>query len=295
MRRHAQGRDGRLFGKLSNFRRDLEQAAERAKIPHVWPHSLRKAAGQFLIDLHVPVELVSRMLGHADSRITENVYARVREQDLGDRMLCAIDPKYARRAIDNRDTECEVQTITVLPEPRATEVLYEVDGVSRTLTQWAKAHAIPKTTLFSRVIERGMSMADAIKLGSRGDKKRENKRSGLADSRADMHTSTTAKTAPRSADRKQAAPKLQAHSHDMGASAISAASPAQPSHASDPAATDCRTCAADTSDSDGPIGQKSADSEPTLSKKPRKSRVCRCPETESNCRHEDFQSRCRGA
>lgn len=47
----------------------------RAKIPHVWPHSLRKAAGQFLIDLHVPLELVSRVMGHAGTRITETVYA----------------------------------------------------------------------------------------------------------------------------------------------------------------------------------------------------------------------------
>jgi hypothetical protein len=160
-----------------------------------------------------------------------------------------------------------------LPEPKATDVVYEVDGVSRTLSQWAKTHAIPKTTLFGRVIERGMSMADAIKLGSRGDKKRENSRSGLADSRADIHRSTTAKTAQRRADRKQAAPKRKASSDDKSASPVTAASPVLPSHESDPASSDCRTFTADTSDSDGPIGQKSADSEPLLSKKPAKSGV----------------------
>ena len=96
VRRYAQGPDHQLFGKLSNLRRDLEQASKRANIPHVWPHSLRKAAGQLLIDLHVPLELVSRVMGHADTRITETVYDRVRDEDLGDRMLSAIDPKYAR-------------------------------------------------------------------------------------------------------------------------------------------------------------------------------------------------------
>ncbi len=166
-RRHAQGKDGRLFGPLTNFRRDLMQAADKANIPHVWPHALRKAAGQFLIDLHVPLELVSRVLGHVDTRVTELVYARVREEDLGDRMLTAIDPEYARRTLDARGTPKRVATITALPDPKAGPVLYTVIGISRTLDQWAKVHAIPKGTLYSRVVERGMSMADALKLGSR--------------------------------------------------------------------------------------------------------------------------------
>lgn len=139
VRRHARGTDGRLFGPLTNFRRGLAQAAKRANIPHVWPHALRKAAGQFLVDLHVPLELVSRVMGHVDTRVTETFYARVRDEDLGDRILSAIDPKYARRTIDNLGTVRDVQTITALPEPRATKVLYEVNGVSRTLTAWAKA------------------------------------------------------------------------------------------------------------------------------------------------------------
>jgi integrase len=54
VRKHAQGKDGMLFGTLQNLRRDLGLAARAAKIPHVWPHALRKAAGQFLIDLQVP-------------------------------------------------------------------------------------------------------------------------------------------------------------------------------------------------------------------------------------------------
>jgi hypothetical protein len=40
----------------------------------------------------IPVELVSRFMGHASTSITERVYARVREDPVADRMLDAIDP-----------------------------------------------------------------------------------------------------------------------------------------------------------------------------------------------------------
>ena len=166
-RKHGRGKGERLFGPLTNFRRDLREAAKLAKVPHVWPHSLRKAAGQFLIDLSVPLEIVSRVLGHADTRITERVYARVRAEDIGDRMLDAIDPRYARRAHRNRKKPRSVPTITKVPEPKAGPTVYTLAGVARTLDQWAKAHAIPKGTLYSRVVERGMTMAEALKLGSR--------------------------------------------------------------------------------------------------------------------------------
>lgn len=79
---------------FTNKKRDrllLFSTPQRAKIRHVWPHSLRKAAGQFLIDQHAPLGLVSRVMGHADTRITDTVYARVRDEDLGDRMLAAVD------------------------------------------------------------------------------------------------------------------------------------------------------------------------------------------------------------
>jgi len=160
--KHAQGEDGLLFGGLSNLRRNLHDAAEAAGIPHVWPHALRKAAGQFLVDQHVPIELVARFLGHANTRITEKVYARVRQEDLHDRMLSAIAPEYATTALANQGRPSTVATIKELPEPKLMEKLYEVDGESRTLAQWGRVHAIPKATLHDRVITRGMSMRDAL-------------------------------------------------------------------------------------------------------------------------------------
>jgi integrase len=165
--KHAQGKGGRLFGNLQNFRRDLARAAELAKVPHLWPHALRKAAGQFLIDLGVPLELVSRVMGHVDTRVTETIYAKVRQEDLGNRMLDAIDPRYAGRAIAARGKKKRLKTITKLPDPKAGPKLYEVAGVSRTLAGWAKARGMSKGTLYNRVVERGMNMAAALALSTR--------------------------------------------------------------------------------------------------------------------------------
>ena len=87
-RTHAQGTQGRLFGPLSNLRRDLQLACDEAKIGRLAPHDLRRAAGQWLIDLKMPFELVSRVMGHKDLRITQAVYARVREEDLAAAPRC---------------------------------------------------------------------------------------------------------------------------------------------------------------------------------------------------------------
>ena len=168
-RRHAQGEDGMLFGKLANLRRDLAAAAVDAGIPHVWPHALRKAAGQWLIDLGVPLEVVSRVLGHADTRITELVYCRVSDDALFDRMLDAIDSRYAQRATAARGNRVQIPTITNVPEPKPGPVKHVVDGVGRVLDDWAKVSGISKTTLHHRVVKRGMTMADALALG-RGTK-----------------------------------------------------------------------------------------------------------------------------
>ena len=69
--KHAQGIDGKLFRSLGNLRHELLAASKKAGIEPLSPHALRKAAGQWLIDLGMPLELVSRVLGHADTRITE--------------------------------------------------------------------------------------------------------------------------------------------------------------------------------------------------------------------------------
>lgn len=88
--KHAQGRDDQVFDQLHNVRRELGAAAKRAGIEHLSPHSLRRASGQWLTDLSVPLEVVSRFMGHASTRITERVYARIKDEDLAARAIYAM-------------------------------------------------------------------------------------------------------------------------------------------------------------------------------------------------------------
>jgi integrase len=39
------------------------------------PHDLRRTAGSWMLQRGVPIEVVSRMLGHASKATTERVYA----------------------------------------------------------------------------------------------------------------------------------------------------------------------------------------------------------------------------
>jgi integrase len=192
--RFAEGTDGMLFGPLDNFRRELTTAAVLAGVEHVSPHDLRRGCGQWLIDLGVPLELVSRVMGHADTRITELVYAHIKDADVVNRMIDSLDPRYARRALKARGKKKLVKTITKLPEPKVRTV-YEVDGIAHTLAEWAIASGIPKTTLFHRVMKVGMSMADALALG-RG---RRGRRLAAANGKP-LQTKAPVTTPPKSAE-----------------------------------------------------------------------------------------------
>lgn len=163
--RHAKGSEDQLFVQLNNVRRELAQGAKKAGIEHLSPHSLRRAAGQWLIDLGVPLEVVSRFMGHASTRITEQVYARIKDEDLADRAIDSMDPIYAQRARKARGAKARIKTITKLPPPRRGVKTYEVDGEQHTLGEWSKLTGISKSTLHHRVVEVGMTMKDALKLG----------------------------------------------------------------------------------------------------------------------------------
>ncbi len=57
--------------------------------------------------------------------------------------------------------------VPFLPPPPRAGVLYEIDGKSLLLAEWARERKIPKATLHYRVITRGLSLQDALRLGSR--------------------------------------------------------------------------------------------------------------------------------
>lgn len=163
-RLHARGTGDRLFGGLHRLIKELRTACLAEAITVVSPHDLRRSAGQWMVDLAVPIELVSKFMRHANTAITESVYAKVKRETLPDRMLDAIDPRYARQANAGRRKPV-VATLSSLPPPRHTVTLYEVDGVSKTLSDWAVEFGVAKTTLHGRVVTRGLSMKAALALG----------------------------------------------------------------------------------------------------------------------------------
>jgi hypothetical protein len=130
-----------------------------------------------MVDLSVPIELVSKFMRHADTHVTETIYASVRQEHVGDRILASIDPRYARQTLRVRKTPI-VPTLKRIPEPRQIEVRHEVDGISRTLSEWAQVTRIPKTTLHYRVVTKGMTMTEAIELGQAKYRKRPRRPSG---------------------------------------------------------------------------------------------------------------------
>jgi integrase len=60
-------------GLKSGFRR----AREKAGMPHVHYHDLRRSCGTLLIREGVPLHIVSRILGHSSTAVTERVYAHL--------------------------------------------------------------------------------------------------------------------------------------------------------------------------------------------------------------------------
>jgi len=158
---HAGGGGEALFSSLANYNRALGEACKAAKVESASANDFRHAAGQWLIDVGTPIELVSRFMGHADTRITERVYARVKQEHVGDRMLDALDPRYTRSARKRRPAGARVKVVAKISAPKL-PTLYEVDGVEKTLSEWARATGIKKNTLHSRMAA-GMTMAEAIR------------------------------------------------------------------------------------------------------------------------------------
>jgi integrase len=162
--RHAKGDGGRLFGNLHRMFKELKEACVAEGIKPVSSHDLRRSGGQWMVDLSVPIELVSKFMRHSDTRITETIYASVKREDLADRVLDAIDPRYAKEAHKARQKPV-IATLQAIPAPRQTEQLFEVEGVAKTLTNWSKASGIAKATLHNRVVTRGLTMGAALALG----------------------------------------------------------------------------------------------------------------------------------
>lgn len=71
--------------------RVVARVAVRAGIARrVTPHTLRRTFGSDLVNRGVRLEVVSRLLGHASTAITEKAYARLEDRTIRDEMLGAL-------------------------------------------------------------------------------------------------------------------------------------------------------------------------------------------------------------
>jgi integrase len=66
-----------------NMTRDLELGCTKAGIAKASSNDLRRTCGSWLIQAGVEASLVARILGHADSRMVERVYGRMRPEHIG--------------------------------------------------------------------------------------------------------------------------------------------------------------------------------------------------------------------
>ena len=61
----------------SNFRRSFDAVCEKAGLVGWHPHELRHSAASLMLAEQVPIEVVSRVLGHSSIRITADVYGHI--------------------------------------------------------------------------------------------------------------------------------------------------------------------------------------------------------------------------
>lgn len=74
---------GELFGIWHNMTRDLAAACKRAGIEKVTANDLRRSNATLLRRAGASVDVVARVLRHADSRMVERVYGRITAADAG--------------------------------------------------------------------------------------------------------------------------------------------------------------------------------------------------------------------
>ena len=66
----------------------LQRIGERAGLTRkLKPHTLRRTFGSYLLNKGLRLEVVSKLLGHANTAITERAYARLEDDTIRDEML----------------------------------------------------------------------------------------------------------------------------------------------------------------------------------------------------------------
>jgi hypothetical protein len=87
---HADGGGVLLFRTKANLRRDLATACSRAGIGRLSPNDLRRTHAQWLRRGGVQPADLAPIMGHADSRMVERVYGKLRAVDLTSRLTASL-------------------------------------------------------------------------------------------------------------------------------------------------------------------------------------------------------------
>lgn len=88
--------------RVLNIKRAFGSAADRAGLADVTPHDLRHTAAVWMAAAGVSMPKIAQFLGHADSRVTERVYARFSPDHLSDAAQ-ALDLGAAARLVAKKD------------------------------------------------------------------------------------------------------------------------------------------------------------------------------------------------
>lgn len=105
---HGAGKDGRVLRRWPNAYRGLRSACRRAGVPRVTWNDLRRTLSTWLLEGGASTYLVSKMLGHASTKMVEMVYGKPRTAALGRlleeqvKALPAVQVVYASAAIPDQ-------------------------------------------------------------------------------------------------------------------------------------------------------------------------------------------------
>ena len=63
-----------------NYRHRVGKLGEKAGLGRIGTHTLRHSAGSFLFAMGIPMKVISETLGHATTRVTEEVYIHLQDE-----------------------------------------------------------------------------------------------------------------------------------------------------------------------------------------------------------------------
>ncbi len=118
--RYCRGAGEKLFRPWNNVRRDLHEACTRAGIDPCSPNDLRHTTATWLHARGATPDLISPVLGHADTKMVERVYGRLPAELLAERQREALGlPAMERSAVEVKYAGMKVlMEPMALPKPR---------------------------------------------------------------------------------------------------------------------------------------------------------------------------------